>query len=622
MDIKARETLSHLITSITETGEWTLDNGVLKSIKRICKTSDENVDVAFDLIFIQLKKQHAQIRYSSLQLIESLFQRSHHFRILLTEEFQLFLQLTVGIHQHKLPPPMQVAAKLKQYAIALVKEWLKKFGDTYRPIELGYDYLDQRGLLACCTSLQSIHEHEQDRSGRETRIKRIQKGRFDQIKMDIEEHLDLIHENLRNMLSILNNQKIMSHGLGSNRYKITIDLSEDSIMDQIQETEDNEVVYEQLREIYKVLETKNTQQVNAWINALIKMDRTDKSGRETLIKQLIDVKATMADVLRKAKLLGITASQHDKHHLDGETDEDNDEFVDEIFEDVEVPDLSILTSKENEASSNVNKTIYSANLPPAQRIFPLAYEPIMSEDVTYSGARAISSKANLTSEPKQKGKEKEDPIREVTEHLKRAPVVEWGDDLYYWDKKSVQFNISGIERAHRFMGVGEGAHEMPEHLLDELRKRTIYYKTESPQTLEPCRAPLRSGGLCPRRDLVTCPFHGKIIPRDDIGRPLDSASQVQEGRLVNGDGNNSHSLWQEIEKDVMQQSGQEHISRKTRQRKKKQTALIDVRKKKETSYSRLQKKVADPKVKRLVEQAADSEQSNKLRNLQVTSWEQ
>lgn len=43
-----------------------------------------------------------------------------------------------------------------------------------------------------------------------------------------------------------------------------------------------------------------------------------------------------------------------------------------------------------------------------------------------------------------------------------------------------------------------------------------------------CRALLPSGRLCPRRDLINCPFHGKIIPRDEEGLPLDGELRQQE----------------------------------------------------------------------------------------------
>ena len=32
-----------------------------------------------------------------------------------------------------------------------------------------------------------------------------------------------------------------------------------------------------------------------------------------------------------------------------------------------------------------------------------------------------------------------------------------------------------------------------------------------------CRAPLKSGKLCPRMDRYKCPLHGKIVPRDKMG---------------------------------------------------------------------------------------------------------
>jgi hypothetical protein len=44
------------------------------------------------------------------------------------------------------------------------------------------------------------------------------------------------------------------------------------VMDEVHESKDNEVVYEQLREAYKVLETKQIKQVNDWINSLVRMD--------------------------------------------------------------------------------------------------------------------------------------------------------------------------------------------------------------------------------------------------------------------------------------------------------------------------------------------------------------
>jgi hypothetical protein len=65
---------------------------------------------------------------------------------------------------------------------------------------------------------------------------------------------------------------MLSHGLGSSRYTITVDLSEDSLMEDVKETDDNHIIFDQLREAYTVLETKHIIQLNGWINSLIKIE--------------------------------------------------------------------------------------------------------------------------------------------------------------------------------------------------------------------------------------------------------------------------------------------------------------------------------------------------------------
>ena len=43
-----------------------------------------------------------------------------------------------------------------------------------------------------------------------------------------------------------------------------------------------------------------------------------------------------------------------------------------------------------------------------------------------------------------------------------------------------------------------------------------------------CRAPLPSGKLCPRKDREKCPFHGKIIARDNQGQPSRAQDRLAE----------------------------------------------------------------------------------------------
>ncbi|OBZ82710.1 UV-stimulated scaffold protein A [Choanephora cucurbitarum] len=622
------EKIGQLIKQITETGEWELERDKLKTIKSFCKQNDGHVQMTFDCIMVQLRKKHAQIRYASVQLIEQLFERSRYFRDALTEDFPVFTQLTLGVQGKKLPPPVQVAKKLKQYATALIKAWYVRYGQTYRQLSIAYDFLMDHGFLDQSVSLASIHANQQTSSNVQARRKAVHESRLNELKQEMKDHMELIEDNLTQMEgcfeilipkntaqqdnldfdALLNGEadqphrdykdQIISHGLGSNRYKITIDLSASSLMEDIKETEENTIVFDQLRELY-TLSLKHATQLNHWIHSLMKIEFFDKQKE---LRELTRLKEKVSDALKKCRLLDIQPIQprEKPNQLQNIEEEEDDEYADELFEEVDM----------KAASKNTDgKAISSSKLPPLQRIFPLSYDPNMMEDATYS-----TPISNTPSTLETKGKEKLDSEKEAL--FKQAPVVEWGDDLYYWDKDHVQFNTSGIERDHRFMGTGEGTHEIPKHLLEELRKRPIYYKSEAPKQLQACKHPLRNGGLCPRKDLVTCPFHGKIIPRDDTGLPLDErerekAIQEQQDKEEEygaptkpPDPQVMKNLWELLEIDPP--------ANKTK--KKKKSALIDIRKKPDNPYTRLNRQINSTKTRKMAQEALEYEREMRLRN--------
>lgn len=105
-----------------------------------------------------------------MQLIEQLFERSKFFREMLTEDFPIFTQLTVGIQGHKLPAPPEVAVKLKEYAIALIKSWFTKYGERYRQLSIAYDYLLDNGFLNReGGTLTSIRANDRNKSSTDVR---------------------------------------------------------------------------------------------------------------------------------------------------------------------------------------------------------------------------------------------------------------------------------------------------------------------------------------------------------------------------------------------------------------------------------------------------------------------
>ncbi|KAJ1554268.1 hypothetical protein HK096_004332, partial [Nowakowskiella sp. JEL0078] len=72
--------------------------------------------------------------------------------------------------------------------------------------------------------------------------------------------------------------------------------------------------------------------------------------------------------------------------------------------------------------------------------------------------------------------------------------------------------------------------------------------------LVPCGALLKNGKLCPRRDLQRCPLHGKIAPRDNMGRMITPDGKLIEDMELKVD---SSSIWEELEAEINVMVGEE-----------------------------------------------------------------
>ncbi|XP_076436358.1 UV-stimulated scaffold protein A-like [Babylonia areolata] len=143
LDHELAKQLASLVEKLTTTGAITLDAQLMKDLKKICKKSDMYVERVYQLLMTQLNKEHAEIRLSTFQIIDEIFNRSHAFRELLVTDFQDFLELTVEMDQHHqpLPPPKAAANKLKTDALRAVQQWQDKYGSAYKKLALGYKFL-------------------------------------------------------------------------------------------------------------------------------------------------------------------------------------------------------------------------------------------------------------------------------------------------------------------------------------------------------------------------------------------------------------------------------------------------------------------------------------------------
>jgi hypothetical protein len=107
----------------------------------------------------------------------------------------------------------------------------------------------------------------------------------------------------------------------------------------------------------------------------------DPTAKDDLLKTIISLKDEIRDATRKSTLLGID-TQVENANKAGNSDDEDDEDIDALFEEVEVPILDEPST--SVASDKPNATIKSKKLPPVQRVFPLSHEPHMAEDSTYT----------------------------------------------------------------------------------------------------------------------------------------------------------------------------------------------------------------------------------------------
>lgn len=192
--------LVELVEELTTSGEPRLEPGRMKELKKICKSSEEHISHAYHLLLTRLQEEHAEMRFSAFQVVQELFARSHQFRTLLISNFQEFLELTVGIdHEQPLPPPKEVAQKLRKAAIKAVQDWHEKYGEAYKQLSLGYHFLKQNKKV----DFQDVHARTVAERRREEekqkRLENIYKEKVKRTEKEMEEMSQEIADTLTEM---------------------------------------------------------------------------------------------------------------------------------------------------------------------------------------------------------------------------------------------------------------------------------------------------------------------------------------------------------------------------------------------------------------------------------------
>ncbi|KAJ0049843.1 hypothetical protein NL108_003625, partial [Boleophthalmus pectinirostris] len=731
MELSQRDRLSELVEELTTSGQGELNQDKMKEIKKLCKyvignssnmvynmvtccfnfttclsrVSNDCINHVYHSVMSQLNQDHSEIRFSAFQIASELFNRSHHFRTLLVDSFQEFLELTVETDlDQPLPPPKEVAKKLKHLAIKTVQSWQASYGSAYKKLALGYHFLKQvKKVDFQDAETRTVAERTREEE-RRSRLERIYKEKADAATKDMEDSYEEIEATLIEMESCMkllfpefeltnvkedmarsyspnchlvdvndqqpcctkdlingpsdekllekqatneehngkigtelqkpdntsqnrddddvdedeegseeehppNEDFIRNSGLISHSYSLDLNLSSGL---HVKENEDNEAVVSTVIDLHRLITAKHLPAVQGWVQVL-----TKAGAEQRLLRKALDLKKSLEAALHKHKELHIDYKTRVRKVVNGDKDDDDDDF-DEVPEkegyEPHIPEhlrteygLDPLPST---SSAPVTKPAPTKR-PPAPPPSTTSTSSISSfsrklkrlreeeQDPTSAAAtiRLLKDKIALPTDSSSS-----EPSTSVStssnKKAKDAPVVPFGLDIFYWgqDQPSAGKIIKSASQ-HQFWVPAEMEEEVEnKDMAAESKSRYISFPGRFTPVSHFCRAPLGNGKLCQRQDRVKCPFHGRIIPRDQDGKPCNAEDRQREEqeemrRRQEQPDWRDPELMRDIEAATGEDLGSNRVGKKGKGKKKKFPNLSDLKQNANTSRSRLEKKV-------------------------------
>ncbi|KAL2345907.1 hypothetical protein Fmac_007192 [Flemingia macrophylla] len=497
--------LVSLIEKATNTTAPEVDPRLLKAIKTVVRYSDSELRFANQTLMDLMKCDHSQVRYLALLIIDELFMRSKLFRTIVVENLDQLLSLSVGFRRNSpLPDPPAVASVLRSKAIEFLEKWNVTFGVHYRQLRLGYDYLKNTLRLQFPNIQANVERVQQERRERERRSKEILLSKYESLKdnsssikggilstMDeIDECLEILHAKQDSVSDYI----LDSEELGDFRSLELQQLRLEALKEgeKVYENNDNMVVFDTLRELYKLLITKYLVSIQEWIAVLVRVELVDNSFKDSILKEFIDIRNRMKSVKNKCEEAGCSLLNSSKHEEE------------DFWEEGNVVSMEMSSS----APDNKNKHLDVAS----------TSHKMNNDNLGLHNKESNGSHTRLLPQ----GHEVESNLQR-SELIAEAPVVRWSSYLDNWGSNRVfMANQRGLELDSHWGRVDDDA-VIPADKIAKLNVHAMPYE-EKEIEIQPCLAPLRKGGLCQRRDLKVCPFHGPIIPRDDEGWPLNQSS--------------------------------------------------------------------------------------------------
>ncbi|XP_063045623.1 UV-stimulated scaffold protein A [Engraulis encrasicolus] len=735
MDSEKRDRLSELVEELTTSGEPSLNADKMKEVKKICKSSTQYIEQLYHLIMTQLNQEHAEIRLSAFHMVAELFSRSHDFRLLIVANMQEFLELTVETDSdNPLPPPKEVAQKMKRLAIQTVQSWHETYGEAYKKLALAYHFLKQvKKVDFQDVEVRTLTERRRQEE-RQRRLQTIYKEKLDKAKAEMEETCEDIEESLtemQNCVEILlpdpdnfamcnleptagpsssgepapsrdsptptskrrdeddpepccsrdldkdtgkkrGNEKekekrkgkekekrkgkekevevertatddtddaddtdekktpegdeedrtsfLRNSGVISHKYSLELDISTDV---NVQESEDNEAVLSNIRDLQRIISTKHLPAVKSWIQVFTKV-----GGEEQHLRRAMDLKQSLEAALQKYSTLHISHDTRQRRVMRADESDDDFEEVPEredfeprILDDLRVEyGLEPLISTSSPSSSSSSAAARGAPKPipapaPALGTGTRVKRKASDEELDPTTAAAtlrilrqrLPASASTSTSLQCEASTSSATSSKATEsgEGQKAPFLPFGIDLYYWGKEQpTAGKIVKNSLQHQFWVPNAMEEEVVnEELSAQMKARYITFAGRFQPVQHRCKAPMPNGSLCERQDRVKCPFHGKIIPRDELGNPMnkEDAERLEKEKRKQQEEQpdwRDPELMREIEAATGEDLGSDKTFGKGKKgakgkgkKKKKYPGLTDLKQNANTSRSRLEKKV-------------------------------
>ncbi|XP_035745274.1 UV-stimulated scaffold protein A [Egretta garzetta] len=681
----------------------------------LLRSSEEHISHAYHLLTTRLREEHAEVRFSAFQIVQELFSRSHPFRTLIISNFQEFLELTVGIdHEQPLPPPKEVAQKLRKAAIKSVQEWHEKYGEAYKKLALGYHFLKRNKKV----DFQDVHARTVAERRREEekqkRLDNIYKEKAKRAEKEMEEMSQEVADTLTEMENCFQllmpdpfnftvndtelepNKKmtanedrpasplpswvevnqscfgcvddeqpccskdvlsvsqcvstdktkeldekqekpeqkeldggtcsefqsgtplsdedyqtfVRNHGLISHKYTLDLEISTDI---KVHENEDNTAIINNVMDAHKLLRNKFWPSVQSWIQLFTRAGISDDR-----LRCAIDLKNKLETAMKKYKEMNISFKARKREEMkasDDDDDEDEDEFVEVPEKEGYEPHIPDHLRKEYglEPQSPPKAPVGKTSVGPAPQSSRAQLKGNEDElDPTCAAAtlKLIRDKLPKLPPPHASGPATTEPAaseepdskrRKLEEERAKAPLMPFGLDLHYWGQDQPSAGkILKFASEHRFWAPREVEEEVENKEITEMLKtRYITFAGKFEPVKHKCRAPMPDGSLCERQDRIKCPFHGKIIPRDESGIPVNAEDRAREEKM-RFEKQAAQPEWRDPEfmREVEAATGVDLGSSKNNEKggkkkgkKKKYPNLTDLKQQANTSRSRLEKKV-------------------------------